>query len=116
MPSLQPGAAGVFQPGLATVASLCQLSGKMYYLSSLQQGRLSAPMPAEHSGSGPKLYAEEQIGLPFSLAQLVVFSLVARSGSCRAAATALSMSQPGVSKSLASLEKVRSGLPAFSNI
>ena len=61
---------------------------------------------AEHSGSGPKHYAEDQYGLPFSLAQLVVFSLVARSGSCRAAASTLSMSQPGVSKSLASLEKV----------
>ena len=60
---------------------------------------------AEHSGNGPKHYAEEQYGLPFSLSQLVVFSLVARSGSCRAAASALSMSQPGVSKSLASLEK-----------
>ena len=33
-------------------------------------------MHAELSDSGPKLSAEEQICLPFSLAQLVFFSLV----------------------------------------
>lgn len=44
--------------------------------------------------------------IPFTLAQLVVFRTVALTGSGVAAAMALSVSQPAVSKSLGVLEQV----------
>ncbi len=63
---------------------------------------------AQRAGAGPAnpaAGAEER--LPFTLSQLVAFCTLARAGSFRAAALALSVSQPAVSKSLALLEQVR---------
>ncbi len=45
--------------------------------------------------------------IPFTLSQLVVFRTVAVTGSGSAAALALSVSQPAISKSLSLLEQVR---------
>lgn len=44
---------------------------------------------------------------PFTLAQLVVFRMVARTGTFAAAALALSISPPAVSKTMATLEQAR---------
>ena len=60
------------------------------------------------AGAGPlnpAAGAEER--LPFTLSQLVAFCTLARAGSFRAAALALSVSQPAVSKSIALLEQAR---------
>ena len=47
--------------------------------------------------------------VPFTLAQLVVFRMVARTGTFAAAALALSISAPAVSKTMATLEQVQGG-------
>ena len=63
---------------------------------------------AECSGAGPShpggLSPQDRI--PFTLSQLAVFCLVARTSSFRSCALALSISQPAVSKSLAAFERV----------
>lgn len=46
--------------------------------------------------------------VPFTLSQLAVFCLVARTGNFKSAALALSISQPAISKSLSGFERVRS--------
>ena len=70
-------------------------------------------VPGAHGGStragagplNPAAGAEER--LPFTLSQLVAFCTLARAGSFRAAALALAVSQPAVSKSIALLEQAR---------
>ncbi|KAK9831888.1 hypothetical protein WJX81_005804 [Elliptochloris bilobata] len=57
--------------------------------------------------ANPAAGAEER--LPFTLSQLVAFCTLARAGSFRAAALALAVSQPAVSKSLALLEQALGG-------
>lgn len=88
--------------------------------SALQQMKAPAPgalaerlhaRPGAHGGNtragagplNPAAGAEER--LPFTLSQLVAFCTLARAGSFRAAALALSVSQPAVSKSIALLEQ-----------
>ena len=64
---------------------------------------------AECSGAGPGHTSslDPPDRLPFSLSQVAVFCLVARTGSFKSCALALSISQPAVSKSLATFERVR---------
>ena len=63
---------------------------------------------AECSGAGPghpnSISPSDRI--PFTLAQLAVFCLVARTGNFKSCALALSISQPAVSKSLSAFERV----------
>jgi hypothetical protein len=58
----------------------------------------------------PAIVGVERV--PFTLAQLAVFRMVAKTGTFAAAALALSVSPPAVSKTMATLEQARA-LPLF---
>jgi hypothetical protein len=81
------------------IAAVFLSAGELYLKGRYGVG--ADPMIEPQSQSAP---AADRI--PFTLGQLVVFRTVALTGSGRAAAVALSVSQPAISKSLALLEQV----------